>query len=61
MAKHSFICNCCAYYDAKTDKELNKYKCKYCNGLGQEWEPRNKELYTKYTYEYMKYLILSSQ
>lgn len=61
MEKHSFICNCCTYYDTNTDKELNEYKCECCNGTGKEWEPRNKEFYTKYTYEYMKYLILGSQ
>lgn len=61
MAKHSFICNVCVYYNTKTDEELDKNKCRYCNGSGEEWKPRNKELYTKYTYEYMKYLILCSQ
>ena len=61
MAKHSFICNACVYYNADTDEELNKEKCKNCNGQGKEWQPRNKEKYEKDQHEFMKNLILGSQ
>lgn len=58
MAKHSFICNCCVYFDTKTDQELNTTKCENCNGQGREWTPVNEELYEKDPNEYMKNLIL---
>ncbi len=58
MARHSFICNVCVYFDAKTDQELNAAKCENCNGQGKEWTPVNEELYEKDPKEYMKNLIL---
>ena len=58
MAKHSFICNACIYFDAKTDKELDTTKCENCNGQGREWQPRNKELYDKDPQKFMEYMIL---
>lgn len=61
MSKHSFICNACIHYDLKTDKELNKDKCKNCNGQGKEWQPRNIEFYEKEPYKFMKNIILGSQ
>lgn len=61
MSTHSLICNACVYYNVSTDAELNKEKCKNCNGQGQEWQPRNKEKYEKDSHEFMKNLILGSQ
>lgn len=45
MAKHSFICNGCIYFDSKINTELNTEKCENCNGQGMEWHPINKKLY----------------
>ena len=61
MAKHSFICNSCIYYNTNTDEELDTEKCSDCNGQGKEWIPINKVLYEKDHIEFMKNLILGSQ
>ena len=61
MHKHSFICNACVYYDINTDEELDKEKCKNCNGQGKEWQPRNEVWYEHEPCEFMKNLILASQ
>lgn len=61
MAKHSFICNGCIYFDSKTNTELNAEKCENCNGQGEEWYPINKGLYLEDPERYMKNLLLSSQ
>lgn len=60
MAKHSFICNGCVYFDPKTDAELNIEKCNQCNGEGNEWQPKNEELYNKNPQKFMELLLLAS-
>lgn len=61
MARHSFICNACAYFNAKTDEELDTTKCINCNGQGMEWQPRNTEFYEKDPQKFMECLLLASQ
>lgn len=61
MAEHSFICNACVYFDAKTDEELDVTKCANCNGQGMKWQPRNEEFYKKDPQKYMECLLLGSQ
>ena len=61
MARHSFICNGCICFNAKTDEELDAAKCENCNGQGREWQPKNKELYEKDPQKYMECLLLGSQ
>lgn len=61
MARYSFICNACVYFDPKTDKELDATKCKNCNGQGRRWQPRNEEFYEKDPQKFMVCLLLGSQ
>ena len=61
MAKHSFICNACVYFNPKTYEELGTTKCENCNGQGGEWQPINKELYDKDPQKFMEYLLLGLQ
>ena len=61
MAKHTFVCNACAYFNPDTDEELDTTKCENCNGQGREWKPRNKEFYEKDSQKFMECLLLESQ